>query len=176
MERKIIRTLTFTGKLSNQTHKNLDLFLEQQRQLHNAALEERIDAYQKRKLSITSYDQFKSLTTIRSECKGYNAFNVNHQRTALMRPGQGIQVFLPKSQERGEAGFSKIQAQGKGKKFRYSAAHNPFKKRMEFRHGKGDRSDKVQGNHRWNGETCSCLKDTEKGKGAGRCRKTNRHC
>ena len=55
-------TLTHTAKLSASTHISLNAFLKQQRELWNAALAERIDAYLKFGIFISFFDQCKSLT------------------------------------------------------------------------------------------------------------------
>ncbi len=58
------RTHTYTAKLSPAVHNRLTTFLEQQRLLYNAALEERIGAYRKAGVSVSLYDQNKSLTAL----------------------------------------------------------------------------------------------------------------
>ena len=45
----------------------LDALLEMQRQLYNAALEERIGAWRRCVKTITRFDQFRSLTMIRAD-------------------------------------------------------------------------------------------------------------
>ena len=71
---EVIRTQTFKAKMGGSLHASLDAFLEQQRQLWNAALEERTDAYSKCGKSITAYDQMKSLTEIRRDCEGFDDY------------------------------------------------------------------------------------------------------
>ena len=61
------RTLRFPAKLNPSTHHALNGFLVAQRHLWNAALEERIGAYQKPGKSISAYDQCKSLTQVRAD-------------------------------------------------------------------------------------------------------------
>ena len=72
----VLRIQTFTANASRQTHRNLDGHLDEARTLWNAAIEERIDAYQQQKKTITRFDQCKSLTHIRAEIPGYDAFPV----------------------------------------------------------------------------------------------------
>ncbi len=81
------------AKLSSQTHVNLDAFLEQQRLLWNAALQERIEAYRKRGLAVTGYDQYKSLTLIRR----VRASPAAHRAVPA---GQGVRSIFPAHQER----------------------------------------------------------------------------
>ena len=72
----LTRTLRFRVRLNPTTHAALDRFLGDQRHLWNAALEERIDAYRKCGMSITTYDQCKSLTAIRAEDPHYASVSV----------------------------------------------------------------------------------------------------
>ncbi len=67
----MIRTNWHKAKLTAQVHRNLDAFLNQQTQLWNDALEERIVCCRKTGKSISFHDQNKSLTTIRSEDPGF---------------------------------------------------------------------------------------------------------
>ena len=80
-----MRTFSYAVKLSASMHKNLDRFLEQQRILYNAALQERIDCYQKTGKSISRYDRFKSLTKIREETNEFSSFDLHAQRSALTK-------------------------------------------------------------------------------------------
>src|SRR5258706_8169514 len=56
--------LTYRYRLlpTKQQHRALEAILESQRQLYNGALEERIDAYRKAKVTRTYFDQSKALT------------------------------------------------------------------------------------------------------------------
>ena len=63
----------------------LERTLEAQRQLYNAALQERIDAYRKIGKSITLYDQQKSLTECRAALPGMAAVSIRIQRGTLKR-------------------------------------------------------------------------------------------
>ena len=51
-----MKTLTYPAKCSRSTHAGLSVFLEQQRQLWNASLEQRKAAYKRRGVSLTAYD------------------------------------------------------------------------------------------------------------------------
>ena len=56
MEKQFVRTLRETASLGRGTHQRLDLALELGRQLYNAALQERIDCYQKTHKGISYQD------------------------------------------------------------------------------------------------------------------------
>ena len=66
--------LSFRYRLlpSKTQHRALERILESQRQLYNAALEERIGAYRKAGKTLTCFDQTRSLTEWRrSDPEGY---------------------------------------------------------------------------------------------------------
>ena len=62
-----VQTFRHAAKLSASGHRLLDSILAMLALLYNAALEERILAYRMSGKSISLYDQYKSLTTIRRE-------------------------------------------------------------------------------------------------------------
>ena len=64
-------------QLSRGTHRALERFLDDQRHLSNAALQERIDAWHKYGMSISAYDQFRSLTQVRANDPRYAAVSVD---------------------------------------------------------------------------------------------------
>jgi putative transposase len=66
-------------------HRALEQILEAQRQLYNAALEERIDAYRKARVTRTFFAQCKALTEWRSTDPEASALPVSLQRATLKR-------------------------------------------------------------------------------------------
>ncbi len=71
---RIVRAHSQTAQLSRAPHERLDRFLYLSRQLYNAALDERINAYRKAGVSISCYDQCTSFTALRRddpEIEGY---------------------------------------------------------------------------------------------------------
>ena len=71
--------------MSRATHGRLEKALELGRQLYNAALQERIECYEKTGRSIGPYDQYKRLTVIRSDDPAYRELPVVLMRSALTR-------------------------------------------------------------------------------------------
>lgn len=86
----IIRTLSFSVRLSRATHADLAGFLDEMRNLWNAALQERIDACRKAGKFITWMDQFKSLTEIRRDIDGYDNYPVASQRSVVQRLDRAV--------------------------------------------------------------------------------------
>ena len=96
--RVAVRTFEYKAIVKKPVHLRLNRFLEQQRQLYNAGLQERIDAYQKTRdtnpMSIGKFDQFKSLTELRRDLPEFAQFHVGCQRTALMRLDEAYKRFF----------------------------------------------------------------------------------
>ena len=92
-------------------HGRLLEMLEEQRQLYNAALQERIEAWRKARQSISKIDQFKSLTQIRADdpC-GVGAGGVNIGRWTLQRVDDAFQGFFARVKRGDKAGFPRFRS------------------------------------------------------------------
>src|SRR5687767_9172719 len=79
--------LTFRYRLlpTRRQHRVLEAIVENQRELYNAALEERIDAYRKFGITRTYFDQTKALTEWRRDDPEAAAIPANLQRATLKR-------------------------------------------------------------------------------------------
>src|SRR5476649_447122 len=88
--------LTYRYRLlpTKQQHRALEAILESQRQLYNAALEERIDAYRKAHVTRTYFDQSKALTEWRHEDPEASALPVALQRATLKRLDEAYKGFF----------------------------------------------------------------------------------
>ena len=106
----IVRTLRFRARLSRATHAALDSFLEDLRCLWNAGLEERIDAYRKRGLAISAYDQCKSLTRIRADDPRYAQVSVKAQRSILFRLDAAFKSFFARIKRGEKPGFPRFRS------------------------------------------------------------------
>ena len=109
-----MRTVTLTAKVSAATHCRLDPFLRQQTELWNAALAERIDAYQKVGKTVTSYDQCKSLTAIRGAEERFRQFPVQPQRTVLFRLDKAFKSFFRRVKAGQKPGFPRFKGRNRG--------------------------------------------------------------
>jgi len=116
-----MRTYSYKALLSTPTHANLDKFLEQQRQLYNAGLQERIDCYKKTGVGISAYDQYKSLTEIRRDDPEFSDFHVSCQRSALLRLDKAYKHFF----SRGD--FPRFKSYGRLRSFEASGIKPTFK-------------------------------------------------
>ena len=113
----MIRTETYTAKLSKSSHQNLDDLLEKLRVLYNAALEERIDAYRKTGQSPNYVQQAKSLTEIRNSDLGYDDYRCAVQQNLLKRLEKAYQHFFRRG------GFPRFKSHHRG--IRSFEWHNP---------------------------------------------------
>ncbi len=109
-----MRTVTLTAKVSAATHCRLDAFLHQQTELWNAALAERIDAYQKVGRTITGYDQMKSLTAIRAAEDRFRQFPLHPQRTVLFRLDKAFKSFFRRVKAGQKPGFPRFKGRNRG--------------------------------------------------------------
>ncbi|MGY3592998.1 transposase [Bradyrhizobium sp. USDA 4341] len=86
---------------------------EAQRQLYNAALQERRDAWAKRKVSISRFDQCKSLTQIRSFDPDYGDVPVNLSRWTLGRVDDAMKGFFGRVKRGQKAGFPRFRSRSR---------------------------------------------------------------
>ena len=130
--------LTYKSRLNptRAQHRALEMILEQQRQLANAALAERIDCYAKTGKSINEYDQSKSLTLIRQADPAHSNVQRRIQRGTLKRVDLAYKAFYrrAKAGAGARAGFPKF----KGREWFDSFAFDAFQqikldgKRLRF--------------------------------------------
>ena len=113
---KINRTQAFPVSVSKKTHKHLESFLEQQRQLWNAALEERICAHGKG-VSISYNAQQGSLTTIRKEIDGFSNYDRHSQKSALKRLDTAFKNFFRRVRNGEKPGFPRFKSYGRVSSF-----------------------------------------------------------
>ena len=94
-------------------HRALEQILESQRQLYNAALEERIGAYRKAGKSISYIDQTKGLTERRSDDAEGARFPVSLQRATLKRVDDACRGSLRRANAGGKPGFPRFRGKGR---------------------------------------------------------------
>ncbi len=106
--------LTYSYRLlpTKQQHRALETILESQRQLYNAALEERIDAYRKANLTRTYFDQTKALTEWRQADPEASSLPANLQRATLKRLDEAYKGFFRRVKRGGKPGFPRFRGKG----------------------------------------------------------------
>jgi putative transposase len=106
--------LTFRYRLlpTKAQHRALERILESQRELYNAALEERIGAYRKAGSTITYVDQTKGLTEWRHDDAQARGLPVNLQRATLKRLDEAYQGFFRRLRTGSKPGFPRFRGKG----------------------------------------------------------------
>ena len=93
-------------------HRALERILEYERQLYNAALEERIGAYRLAGKTITYFDQTHGLTELRNSDPDASRVPVNLQRATLKRLDDAYRGFFRRVREGGTPGFPRFRGKG----------------------------------------------------------------
>ncbi len=105
------RKITYRLYPSRSQAAALAALLRSHQQLYNAALEQRIDAYRRRGVSLSYQDQCKELTDLRRECPEFAQANCSSQQRTLRRLDIAFQAFFRRAAERGErAGFPRFKS------------------------------------------------------------------
>lgn len=94
-------------------HRALEQILESQRQLYNAALEERTGAYSKGGVTRTYFDQCKALTEWRRSDPYASALPANLQRATLKRLDEAYSGFFRRVTKGGKPGFPRFRGKGR---------------------------------------------------------------
>lgn len=115
--------LTYRYKLapSRGQYAVLDQICEAQRQLYNAALHERVEAWAKQQVSISRFDQCKSLTQIRADDpQGYGALPANLSRWTLGRVDEAMKGFFSRVKRGRKPGFPRFRGKGRWNSFGFA--------------------------------------------------------
>lgn len=103
-------------------HRALERICAAQRELYNAALEERIDCYRKTGKTPTYIDQCKRLTQCRRELPDMGELPANLQRWTLKCLDDAFKGFFGRLKARtGKAGFPRFRSNGRWKAFGFAA-------------------------------------------------------
>jgi len=107
--------LTYRYRLlpSRRQHRALERILEGERQLYNAALEERVDAHRKKGITRTYIDQSRALTEWRQSDPDAASIPVNVQRWTLKRIDDAYQAFFRRVQAGEKPGFPRFRGRGR---------------------------------------------------------------
>ena len=110
----VYRTFKYRLLPTRSQHKKLEEICESQRQLYNAALEERIDCYRKTGKGRSYNDQCKSVTKLREDDE-YSSVPTNVQRWTLKRLDSAYKDFF----RRGN-GFPRFRSYNRWKSFGFA--------------------------------------------------------
>src|SRR5215467_2279034 len=87
----------------------LDAVVWRCRDLYNIALEQRITAYQQRRVSVSRYEQEAELKAIRAEFPEYAAIHSHILQDVLARLDKTYQAFFRRVQRGEKAGFPRFK-------------------------------------------------------------------
>lgn len=106
--------LTFKYRLlpSRAQHTALSRILEDQRQLYNAALQERIECYRKTGVGRSCIDQQKALTEWRNADSDARSVPLNIQRWTLKRLDNAYRAFFDRIKSRNGSGYPRYRGKG----------------------------------------------------------------
>ena len=106
----MVRSYTFKLQINARIGRSLEAAMQCSNDLYNAAIQERIDAYSKFKISISKFHQFKSLTLIRSEDPIYAAYPATMMRTPIEQVEEAFKGFFNRIKKGGPAGFPRFRS------------------------------------------------------------------
>ena len=112
-----VRTFVFRLLPTRAQHASLQQFLDSQRHLYNAALQERRDAWTKDNVSISLNDQTKSLTEIRKFDEYYGGVPYNLSKWTLKRLDDAFKAFFRRAKKSGKAGFPRFRSANRWQSF-----------------------------------------------------------
>lgn len=92
----MIRSYRFRIQMSNSLWGRFDSAMAASNQIYNAALEERIQAWQKTRKSITKFDQMKSLTVIRKDDYELGRYAYTMLRSPIIQVDEAFKAFFSK--------------------------------------------------------------------------------
>jgi len=112
-----MRTFVYRLKPTNAQHRALLAILSAQRQLYNAALEERINAWRLQHIAIRFNDQTKSLTQIRSFEPAYGGIPYNISKWTLKRLDDAFRAFFRRHKAGQKPGFPRFRGRSRWNSF-----------------------------------------------------------
>jgi putative transposase len=102
----------------------LDEVLWRCRALYNAALQQRITAWQRRRVSVTRYEQEAELKDIRAEFPDYAAIHSHVLQDVLARLDKTYQAFFRRVQRGEQAGFPRFKGRNRFHSFTFKEYGN----------------------------------------------------
>jgi putative transposase len=117
---------TFKEKLrpTPAQERELERVLWRCRDLYNAALEQRITAYQRRRVSLSRYEQEAELKEIRAEFPAYEAIHSHILQDVLARLDRTYQAFFRRVQRGEQAGFPRFKGRTRFHSFTFKEYGN----------------------------------------------------
>jgi putative transposase len=115
----MINTYTYRLLPTKRQHRALESILESQRELYNAGLEERIDAFRKMGITRSYIDQTKALTELRQSDPEFATLSTAIQRATLKRLDNAYRGFFARVRSGLSPGFPRFKGKGWFKSFAF---------------------------------------------------------
>lgn len=115
----IVLSYKYRLRPTRQQHEALERICDSQRQLYNAALEERIDCYRKTGKGRSYIDQCKSLTELRGDPE-FSAVALNIQRWTLKRIDEAFMGFFSRLGRGEKPGFPRFRSKSRWSSFGFN--------------------------------------------------------
>ncbi len=157
-----LRKVTYKLYPSRTQAAALARLLEHHRRLYNACLQQRIEAWRRRRVSVGYRQQCAELTALRRECPEWATANCSSQQTTLRRLDKAFEAFFRRVAGGGEPGFPRFKSAGRFKGFGFKGHGDGwrFVPGADRRHGKlrlqGVGIVKARGQARQGGTIKSC--------------------
>jgi putative transposase len=113
----VIRRFNYPLKPNSTQEKVLNNTLLLCQRLHNAALEQRISAYQRHKISLTAYDQHKDITELRADDSEYKNCSAIVLQNVINRLDKSFNAFFRRVKSKEKAGFPRFKSKGRYSSF-----------------------------------------------------------
>lgn len=123
----IHRRVTYKLYPTAPQRRGLERLFDLHRQLYNAALEERIDAWRKAGLSISFQDQCKSLTVLRRQDPDYLSVNAQSAQVTLKRLDRAFKSFFRRVAAGQTPGFPRFKGRDRFPGWGYKRHGDGFK-------------------------------------------------
>jgi putative transposase len=118
----MIRSYSYRLQVSQRHRNAFEKAMAVSNEIYNAALEERIDAWRKSKISITKFDQFKSLTFIRQDEERFSQYGATMLRTPIVQVDEAFKGFFSRIKKGGPAGFPRFRSLKRLRSFGFTEA------------------------------------------------------
>jgi putative transposase len=124
MSESLRKTFKYKLKPTPEQERELDRVLMLCRQLYNTALEQRITAWQRRRVSISRYEQEAELKAIRAEFPEYASLHSHILQDVLARIDKTYQAFFRRVQRGKKAGFPRFKGESRFHSFTFKEYGN----------------------------------------------------
>ena len=111
------KSFQYSVQVNSQTIQRAERWLELCRRLYNAALEQRITAYRRNRISISKFAQMKELPFLKQELSEYKDVDAQSLQDVLERLDKAYQAFFRRMKNGDTPGFPRFKGQNRYNSF-----------------------------------------------------------